>query len=192
MKPAFLIAACLLVACDDTTDNANEFISTVQLAFTPATGPAVMAEWDDPDGDGGAPGASQPFALAPGMYTLSVKFLNRLAMPEEDITVEVNDEAVHHMLFFTGTAVHGPASEHPGAPLTQSYADMDANGLPIGLANIVTAAAGSGTLTVTLRHMPPEEPPVKAADTAARVRTCGFDAIGGSTDAQVDFVLTVQ
>jgi hypothetical protein len=120
-----------------------------------------------------------------------VKFLNRLATPEEDITAEVNDEATNHMLFFTGTAVDGPASNHPGAPLTQSYADMDANGLPIGLANTIVASAGAGPFTVTLRHMPPEEPPVKSADTAMQVKTSGFDMIGGSTDASVDFMVTV-
>jgi hypothetical protein len=125
-------------------------------------------------------------------YTLTVKFLNRLEMPEEDITVEVRDEGFQHQLFFTGTAVNGPATDNPNAPLTQSYADMDMNGLPLGLTNTIMAKTGTGTMTVTLRHMPPEEPPMKAADSAMKVKTSGFDAIGGSTDAQVDFAVTVQ
>jgi hypothetical protein len=46
-------------------------------------------------------------------------------------------------------------------------------------------------MIVTLRHMPPEEPPQKAADTLAKVKAGGIDSIGGSTDAQVMFEVTV-
>ncbi|HEY5923628.1 MAG TPA: hypothetical protein VIV11_18230 [Kofleriaceae bacterium] len=196
MRNAISITAVLLAACsgcDDETTNAPEYITTVQLAFMPASGTPVMAEFDDPDGDGGNPGTSQPVNLANATtYTLTVKFLNRLETPEEDITPEVSDEGFQHQLFFTGTAVNGPATTNPSAPLTHSYADMDSNGLPVGLTNTIVAATGTGTLTVTLRHMPPELPPEKSADSATQVRTGGFAAIGGSTDAQVDFAVTVQ
>lgn len=57
---------------------------------------------------------------------------------------------------------------------------------------MIAARAGTGQLTVTLRHMPPEEPPVKAADTVMRARTGGVDSIVGSTDAQVSFNVAVQ
>jgi hypothetical protein len=74
--------------------------------------------------------------------------------------------------------------------LTHAYAD--ANRLPIGLANTIVAASGGGQLTVTLRHLPPvNNAPVKTADLAAQVRAGGFGAIGGSTDVQVDFSVTV-
>jgi hypothetical protein len=193
MKKQLLLASGLLAACSDDTVNPPEVITTVQLAFAPATGTPVTAEFDDPDGDGGNPGTSQPVNLANNAtYTLTVKFLNRLAMPEEDITVEIRDEGFQHQLFFTGTAVNGPATNNPSAPLTQGYTDMDMNGLPLGLTNSIMAKTGTGTMTVTLRHMPPEEPPAKAADSAMQVKTGGFDAIGGSTDAQVDFMVTVQ
>ena len=170
-----------------------EVITTVQLAFAPTGGTPVMAEFDDPDGDGGAAGTSQPVNLTNGTtYTLTVKFLNRLETPAEDITVEVMDEGHEHQLLFTGTAVKGPATSNTTAPLTHAYADMDANGLPLGLSNTIMAATGTGQLTVTLRHMPPEEPPAKSADTATQVKTGGFDAIGGSTDVQVNFDVSVQ
>jgi hypothetical protein len=77
-------------------------------------------------------------------------------------------------------------------PLMQSYADMDGNGLPVGLSNAIVASAGTGQLTITLRHMPPEEPPVKSSSTLMDAKTGGVDSIGGSTDAQVNFMVTVQ
>lgn len=40
--------------------------------------------------------------------------------------------------------------------------------------------------------MPPEEPPVKSADTVMQAKTGGLDSIGGSTDANVTFNVTVQ
>lgn len=39
--------------------------------------------------------------------------------------------------------------------------------------------------------MPPEEPPVKAADTVMLARAGGVDSIGGSSDARVAFDVTV-
>jgi hypothetical protein len=46
-------------------------------------------------------------------------------------------------------------------------------------------------LVVTLRHMPPEQPPEKAADSLDLVKAGGINAIGGSTDATVTFAVTV-
>jgi hypothetical protein len=193
MKNLVLLASILLAACDDHGNHEAEVITTVQLTFMPPTGTAVSAEYDDPDGDGGNPGTSQPLALVNGTsYTLTVRFLNRLVMPEEDITPEVRDEGDQHQLFFTGTAIKGPATNNTIAPLTHSYADMDMSGLPLGLTNTMVAATGTGTMTVTLRHMPPEEPPAKSSGTTDQVKASGFTAIGGSTDVQVDFAVTVQ
>jgi hypothetical protein len=80
----------------------------------------------------------------------------------------------------------------PSAPLTHAYTDSDANGLPIGLANTIGAVAGTGTLTITLRHLPPvNDVAVKTADLASQVRSGGFVSIGGSTDATVNFNATV-
>jgi hypothetical protein len=192
-----LSTAALLVACGDPGsgggDNEQEVITTVQLTFMAAGGLPIVAEFDDPDGDGGAPGTGEPISLtAATSYTLTVAFINRLGTIPEDITLEVEDEGAEHQVFFTGSAVAGPATSNPTAPLTHSYADMDANGLPLGLTNTIVTGAGTGTLTVTLRHMPPEAPPEKSADTAAQVKAGGFTAIGGTTDAMVDFTVTVQ
>jgi hypothetical protein len=185
--------AVVLAACDDGNGaTENEVITTVILNFTPTGGAAQSFEFDDPDGDGGEPGTSDPIMLAPGSYALTVQFQNRLEDPPEEITEEVADESDQHLLLFTGSAVVGPATANTTGPLTHSYADTDVNGFPIGLDNDITAAAGTGQLTVTLRHMPPEEPPQKDATTVDQVKTNGVDSIGGSTDASVNFTVTVQ
>jgi hypothetical protein len=181
---------------EDAHDHGNEgeVITTVTLTFTPsAGGAATVAKAHDPDGDGGDPPVVEPVNLSPGMYDLTVKFENRLETPPEDITAEIRDEASEHQVFFTGTAVNGPASGAASAPLSHTYADMDEKGLPIGLANKVTASAGAGSITVTLRHMPPiNGMPVKTASAAETVRTAGFAMLGGSTDVQVTLPVTVR
>ena len=179
---------------DGGTINPQEVITTVTLTFTPAGGgAAIVAEFDDPDGDGGAAPSIDPIDLVAGTtYTTTVGFQNRLEDPAEEITDEIRDEAAEHQLFFTGTAVDGPASAHPGAPLTHTYADTDANLLPIGLGNTIVAAAGTGQLTLTLRHLPPvNDVATKTATVAEQVKTAGFAGIGGETDAQVNFDVTV-
>ncbi len=184
-----------LAGCGDNAagGNENEVITTVTLTFTPAAGgTAVVAAVNDPDGDGGNPPMVDPINLSAGTYATAVAFENRLAKPPVDITKEVMDEPDQHQIFFTGTAVNGPASNQSGAPLAHAYADTDANSLPVGLSNSITAAKGSGMLTVTLRHMPPVNGrPVKTAAAAMTVRDSGFSALGGSTDAQVTFPATV-
>lgn len=190
----FALASMLLSACSDdgAATNENEVITTVILKFTPASGAAVTATFNDPDGDGGAAPTIDPINLAAGNYTLTLQFQNRLASPQEEITDEIRAEQNFHLLLFTGSAVIGPATSNTTGPLTQAYSDMDGNGFPVGLTDMVMARAGTGQLVVTLRHMPPEEPPVKAANTATLVKTGGVDSIGGSTDAQVMFNVTVQ
>jgi hypothetical protein len=187
------LSGLALAACSDSaaTTNDNEVITTVILQFAPASGSPVVATFDDPDGDGGAAPTIDPIHLAPGSYTLTVRFQNRLASPAEEITDEVRDERDAHLVLFTGTAVVGPGSTSATGPLAQSYADTDDHGFPVGLTDAIVATAGAGELTVTLRHMPPEEPPVKSATTVAEVKAGGVASIGGSTDAQVQFDVTV-
>ena len=188
-----LMIACALMACDEGEGPTNEVITTVVLNFVPSGGgPTLSPKFDDPDGEGGAAPTIDPVNLPAGSYALNVQFQNWLGTIPEEITDEVMDESDLHLLLFTGTAVVGPATSNVTGPLRHAYADMDVNGLPVGLANTITATAGSGELTVTLRHMPPEEPPVKSATTVDMVKTSGIDSIGGSTDAAVNFTVTVQ
>lgn len=179
----------LATACglDSQTLNEQEVITSIILDFD-----GTRFEFNDPDGDGGEDPTIDPVVLAAGNYTLTVHFENRLEDPPEDITEEVNDESDQHLVLFTGSAVVGPATDNATGPLAQTYADEDINGLPVGLTNSIVATPGTGMMTVTLRHMPPEEPPEKGEDTLDIVRIDGFDSIGGSTDARVIFDVTVQ
>ncbi len=184
-----LLVLGLLAACggdDGGGGPSNELITTVTLDFVPMGGGATLtAAFNDADGDGGDPPVIDPINLTAGTtYTTGVRFQNVLETPPEDITVEVADESDQHQVFFTGTAL--------GGALTHSYLDMDANGLPIGLSNRIVAAQGTGTMIVTLRHLPPVNgTPVKTAGLAAQVQAGGLSTIGGSSDAQVTFIVTV-
>ncbi len=195
---SFSLVLLALIGCsDDDTGHGNEaeVITTVTLTFTPAGGGASLtATFDDPDGDGGDAPTMTPIDLIDGTtYTMLVRFENRLETPPEEITDEVRDEGDEHQLFFTGSAVQGPATSNTTAALTHAYDDTDSGGLPIGLSNTIVAAAGTGQMTVTLRHLPPvNDTPVKTADLAARARTGGLDSIPGDTDAQVTFAVTVE
>lgn len=195
-----LIAVSLLsavAACSDpsTGGNEEEVITTVILTFTPSGGGApITAIADDPDGDGGQPPTIDSIGLTAGQsYALAIGFENRLESPAEIITDEVRDESDAHQIFLTGSAVAGPASDSAGAALTHAYADTDANGLPVGLANTITvAAAAGGELTVTLRHLPPVNGvATKTAGAADTVRASGVDALGGATDARVTFPVAI-
>jgi hypothetical protein len=194
---AVALAAALAAGCGDLGDdsqNENEVITTVALKLAPmGGGAAIDAAFDDADGDGGEPPKIDPIDLTAGTtYTLTVRFLNKLEDPPEEITDEVADEGDEHQVFFTGSAVSGPTGSPP-PPLQHSYGDADRLGLPVGLVNTVVASAGTGTLTVTLRHLPPiDGVAVKTADVAERVKTGGIGAIGGETDAEVRFAVTVR
>jgi hypothetical protein len=193
-----LLLATLAPACggdghDHGGGNEGEVITTVVLTFTPeAGGDPVVAAFDDPDGDGGDPPTVDAIALpADASFALAVAFENRLESPPEDITAEVEDEGDEHQVFFTGTAID--TSDAAIGPLAHAYADEDLGGLPIGLVNRVVTFPNTGTLTVTLRHLPPVNGvPVKVAGLAEVVATDGLGAIGGDTDAQVSFEVTVE
>lgn len=179
-----------LTACDDTENpnetNEQELITTVELTFAPAMGDPLVFTWDDPEADG-APVIDTVELDVGTTYDLSIRFFNGLENPAEDITEEVRAEADEHQVFLTGDAVSGPASIGNG-PILHTYADEDSAGLPLGLINVVDARAGSGDLTVTLRHLPAESgTPVKVAGLATTVADEGFAAIPGDTDAQVTF-----
>jgi hypothetical protein len=186
-----------VTACggDGETTNENEVITTVTLDFAPNGGGAtVSAAFNDPDGDGGTAPTVDPIVLATGKtYAMTVRFQNKLETPPDEITDEVRDESDQHQVFVTGSAINGPATTTTTAPLTHSYADTDANGLPIGLSNTIVAAAGTGQLIVTLRHIPPvNDVAAKVAGLAEQIKTGGLAALPGDTDAQVTFSVTVQ
>ena len=203
MKPAITVTPLLLLlagACADVDDDGhghshddNEVITTVVLNFAPETGEALSFSWADPEDDGDP--VIEDIVLPNATYTLTVEFLNELEDPAEDITAEIDDESDSHQVFFTGSGVEGPATgTNAAAVVRHVYADTDVNSLPVGLSNDIAAVqAGTGELTVTLRHMPPEDGnAVKTPGAADEVAAGGFDAIGGDNDVQVTFPIEVQ
>ncbi|MFO0633011.1 MAG: hypothetical protein U0168_09200 [Nannocystaceae bacterium] len=186
---------------DADPDAQTEVITTVRLILNPDGGGApITAAFTDPDGDGGMPGTADPLALTQGGYALAVEFLDALEQPAQDITEEIREEAQDHQVFVSGSAVSGPAAgSDPAAPLLHAYADVESNygpntgdDLPVGLVNRITAqAAGSGTLVVSLRHMPPlGGSPQKVAGLAEQL--AAGEPLPGEIDAQVEFMVAVQ
>lgn len=195
-----LSLVALAAACSDVNDNTGgdnepEVITTVGLTFTPQGGGAALDfKWTDPESDG-SPVIDDIVLSDAEDYDVAVTFLNELADPAEDLTVEVRDESDQHQVFFTGSAVEGPATgDNADAVVTHAYADTDVNGLPVGLeSTFATDAVGSGSLIVSLRHLPLESgQAVKAEGLAEDVAAGGFSAIGGDNDAQVTFTLDVE
>jgi hypothetical protein len=180
---AFIAFTALTVSScsdDDTSQpvNEEEVITTITATLTPATGGnAITLTSRDLDGDGpDAPvvTVSGPFA-AGTVYNGTVTFLNELATPAENITTEILEEGHDHQIFFQQNGLG-----------TFAYSDTDDNGRPIGLSFKYTAApaAASGSLIVTLRHLPNKSGPgVSGGD---------ITNAGGGTDAEVVFPVSVQ
>ena len=171
----------LTTACEpDEPDDVNqeELITTLTYRLTPDDGgDAVVFSFQDLDGDEGgmAPVVSVQPLTANTQYTGTLTLLNEAEDPAENITEEVLEEGVDHQVFYQ-SGISG---------LVVEYADTDDGGDPIGLeTTLTTGAAGSGNLTITLRH----EPIKDATDVDKGVITNA----GGETDIQVTFVVDVE
>ena len=172
----------------------NEVMTTVKLNFVPESGGETLTfGWADPENDGDP--VIDPIVLTEGeTYTVNIEILNELEDPAEDVTIELREELDEHQFFFTGDAVASPANEATAAIITQEYADEDANGDPVGLANtIVATAAGNGEMTLMLRHMPPvNDTPVKTSGLADLVKNGDVASLPGNVDIEVTFDVTVE
>jgi len=154
-----------------------ELITTLNYTLTPASGgAAVTLSFQDLDGDGGnAPTITSGTLAANETYTGSIEVLDESKSPVENITEEVAEEDEEHQFFFQSTV----------ADLSVAYTDEDADGNPIGLSStLTTGAAGTGSITVTLRHEP--------AKTADGVAGGDITNAGGETDVEATFSIEVQ
>lgn len=177
----FLMAALssfFLLSCSNDNDNPEpideeETITTMNVSLLSSGNPTVTLQARDLDGDGPNPPVitvSGPLS-ANTTYQGSIELLNETVNPAEDISEEVAAEAEEHQFFF----------DINGSIDTAAATDQDANGNPLGLSfQLVTAAAGNGTLSITLRHEPK-----KPNDGSL------FDA-GGETDIAQSFSLVIQ
>lgn len=145
----FTIASCMKDD-DDMMDpgNEQEVITTVQVTFSPTDGSTpITFVYEDQDGPGGQNAVADAIVLAANTtYEISVDFLDN-SNPSSAVflTDEVQEEAEEHLVCY---AVGGAVPE-------VTIKDQDADGEPLGLiAEVETGAAGSGTLTVSLKHEP--------------------------------------
>ncbi len=181
------------VATPEPEDNEQEVITTVELTFTDSGGAESVFTFADPEDDGDP--VIDDIVLPTGAdFDLSVRFLNELESPAEDITEEVDEESHEHQIFIFGSAVDGPATDNAGAIVTHTYADTDSEGLPVGLDNsITTNAVGNGEFSLILRHLPVEnDSPLKVEGLAGDFASGGEAALPGDSDVNVTFRLEVE
>lgn len=174
------LTGILFTGCSDDDDatpeevNEEETITTMTVTLVPnGGGDTITLTSRDLDGDGpNAPEVTISGSLAPSTaYGGTIVLLNETETPAENITEEVAEEDEEHQFFF----------EITGAIGTVAYADQDGNGNPVGiLFTLQTNTAGSGTITITLRHEPNKPNDGTLADA------------GGETDIAQAFSVTVQ
>lgn len=177
-----LLSVTVLFSCSDSNDpeivNEEEVITTLIATLTPqGGGTAVILTSRDLDGNG----PNDPVESVNGnlsantTYTGEIQVLNELENPAEDITLEVKEEADEHQFFIT------PSNNIA----TIMYTDSDGNGDPIGVEfTLTTGAAGSGNLTITLKHEPNKA--------GVGVSDGDITNAGGETDVERTFSITVQ
>lgn len=175
----FFLIAVAISSCDKDPEipNEEELITTLTYTLTPvAGGDTVMLIFKDLDGEGGeAPTITSEPLQSNTTYIGGVVLLNESEDTVEDITEEVKEEDKDHQFFYTSTT----------EGVSISYNDSDADGNPIGLkTTLTTGSAGSGSLTIVLRHEPNKS--------AEGVSDGNIANAGGETDIEVTFSLDVQ
>ena len=176
----FLSLLMLAGNCEPETPeipNEEEVITTLIYTLTSDPDNSVTTlTFRDLDGDGGnAPVITGATLAANRTYSAQLTLQNEQEEPAEDITEEIEEEDEDHQFFFESTV--------PG--LAVAYNDSDGAGNPVGLrTTLTTGDAGSGTLTITLRHEP--------SKSAAGVSDGNLDNAGGETDIEVTFDLIIQ
>lgn len=157
---------------DDDHDHEEELITTVNYTLTDGSNEIILT-FSDPDGEGGNDGTyTVSSALtASTTYTGEIELLNESESPAEDITDEIREEDDEHEFFYS-SSVSGIAI---------NKTDTDEDGNPVGIeTTLTTGTAGSGTITIILKHEPTKPNNNTAADA------------GGSTDVEVTFNIEVQ
>ncbi len=108
-------------------------------------------------------------------YNVDVQVWNESETPAEDITEEVKEEGADHLFLLESSPSTGAGS------IGFSNGSKDANGDALNQTlDFTTGDAGTGQLTVTLKHEPTDK---SATDPPGA---------GGETDAQAIFPVTIQ
>lgn len=138
----------MLASCDPANpNNPNEQEVITAVRFSAINGTDTLSfAYSDPDGDGGAVPTIDTIVLgAARTYQVSLEVLDETKSPVDTITGEIFAEAEDHQFFYNIT----------GANFTNTYNDLDANSLPIGLeVTWTTTTISNGNLLLTLKHQP--------------------------------------
>jgi hypothetical protein len=168
----FTFTACSDDDDDHDHDSEEELITTVKYTLTNGSD-VVILKFSDPDGEDGNDGTYSPSEplTANTTYTGVVQLLNETESPAEDITKEVKEEGDEHEFFYT--------SNVSGLAIIKT--DLDDNNNPLGIeTSVTTGEAGSGTLTIVLKHEP-----IKPNDGSS-------SSAAGSTDVDVTFNIVIE
>ena len=174
---ALLFTSTLFISCEDEVNdppipNEEEVITTLIYTLTDSSSVHTFT-FQDLDGDGGnAPVITVDDITSGVTYSGSLTLLNEIE--NEDVTIEIFEEAEEHQFFFQSS---DPA-------LSVAYDDDDDNQQPIGLQSVLSASdSGDYSLTLTLRHEPDKS--------AAGVSDGDITNAGGETDIEVTFQINV-
>lgn len=172
-----IFAIALFASCsdDDVPEPVlpQEVITTLKLTLEPIGGGTdIVLEYRDLDADGPNPPVVDVSGnlVAGTSYNGAILLLNETVDPSENVTEEVDEEALEHQFFYTIGGDLDVATE---------YENFDADGNPLGTLLMLSAGeASSGTLTLTLRHEPNKP-------------NTGLANAGGETDIEVTFNVAV-
>ena len=170
----------IFISCNkkmEINNGGEELITTLIYTLVPLDGgDSVVLSFQDTDGEGGNEPVIITETLSPNvLYSGTISLLNESMEPAENIGLEVAAENEEHQMFY----------QTDGVDLTIEYADIDANGNPLGLSTMLnTGDAGIGNLTITLRHEPEK--------TANGVADGDITNADGETDIEVTFQITIQ
>lgn len=183
--PAVLILAIILfsAACKKEKDdpiipNEEELITSLYLTLIDSlSNDTIELSFVDLDGDGGDPPIVNTENLNSNTsYQGYLFILNESSTPPINISVEVEEEAEEHQVFYESVG---------GLDLVSMYQDEDANGNPLGInMGFVTSSSSNGSLIITLRHEPDKF--------AEGVSEGDIANAGGETDIQVTFDIEIQ
>lgn len=170
----------ILISCNSDEENPvppneEELITTISLDFIEeGTTDTIRTRYRDIDGEGPITAEIDNIELKKGKtYNLNVNLLNETdPLNVVNLTNEIEEEAEDHQFFF---------QLNPSSLGNHIYKDVDDNGRPIGIKNIITTGgtSGIGILKITLKHQP-------------NLKSSTSDITIGETDIEVEFNLTIQ
>ena len=169
-----------------------ETITRLRLIFTPDAGESIVVEAIDPDAEGvqeiTATDSIRLFAST--HYELQVQLFNELvepAAPEFDVTVEIEEEGVEHLLLYAWTdgAFDSPSGDGNIDARADEviYLDADDNGLPLGLLTGWTTKSGEASLKGNFRIVLKHQPDLKSENSGMNT---------GETDLDFTFPLRIN